>query len=235
MKLAIIGAGESSRLKAEGLKTSKHLIKINGEYLIERIIRIGYENGAGEIVCIINSKEPELKNYLLSSDFGIPLRLIVRDTESSMHSLFELSSFIMDEPFCLATTDAVFLESEFADFIHYSSSNEGTDGILAVTEYIDDEKPLCVSMNRENRILGFSDSREGYSWATGGIYYFSPRIFNEMGNAQKTGMMRLRNYLKLLVSGGYNLEGFPFSKIIDVDHISDIPKAEALITNKKLT
>jgi NDP-sugar pyrophosphorylase family protein len=235
MKLAIIGAGESSRLKAEGLKTSKHLIKINGEHLIERIIRIGYETGAGEIICIINSQEPELKNYLLSSDFGIPLRLIVRDTESSMHSLFELSSFLMDEPFCLATTDTVFPESEFADFIRYSSSREGTDGILAVTGYIDDEKPLCVSMNGENRILGFSDSREGYNWATGGIYYFSPCIFNEMESAQKTGMVRLRNYLKLLVSRGYNLEGFPFSKIIDVDHLSDIPKAEALITDKKLT
>jgi len=45
MDLAIIGAGESSRLKAEGLQVSKHMIKINGEHLIERIIRIGRDNG----------------------------------------------------------------------------------------------------------------------------------------------------------------------------------------------
>lgn len=52
MNLAIIGVGESSRIKAESLTTPKHLIKLDNEYLIERIIRIARENGAQKVICI---------------------------------------------------------------------------------------------------------------------------------------------------------------------------------------
>lgn len=229
MNLAIIGAGESSRIKAEGLKSPKHMIKINNEYLVERIIRIARTNGAKKVFCIINSHEPELKEYFLTSNFGIPLKLIIQDTQSSMHSLFALAPFLMKESFCLATTDSVFLENEFSEFINYSLLRKDIDGILAVTRYIDDEKPLCPAMDDEDTIFKFSDSKEGYNWATGGIYFFSSRIFDEMEFALDTGISRLRNFLRLLVNRSYILKGFSFSKIIDVDHLSDINKAESFI------
>ena len=180
MDLAIIGAGESSRIKAEGLKSPKHMIKINGEYLIERIIRIARSIETQKVFCIINSHEPELKNYLLMNDFGLPVDIIIQDTQSSMHSLFALAPYLM-----------------------------------------------------EDTILKFSDSKEGYNWATGGIYYFSPIIFKEMSYALENGIFRLRNFLRLLVARGHILKGFSFSKIIDVDHVTDIPKAEELIKSEK--
>ena len=234
MNLAIIGAGESSRLRAEGLKIPKHLIKIKGEHLIERTIRIARKNEIQKVYCIINSHEPELQNYLLTNNFGIPLKLIVQDTQSSMHSLFVLSPYLMNESFCLATTDSVFLENEFADFINYSLLHKNVDGTLAVTKFIDDEKPLCVDLDEENTILKFSDSKEGYSWATGGIYYFSPKIFDKMCFALKTKVSRLRNFLRLLIKNDYKLKAFPFSKIIDVDHIQDIQRAQEFISQFKL-
>jgi len=231
MNFAIIAAGESSRLRAEGLKTAKHLIKINGEYLIERIIRIARSNRAKKIFCIINEQEEELKKYLSSNDFGVPINLIIKNTVSSMHSLFALAPFLANEPFCLATTDSVFAETEFTDFINYSSIQKNVDGTLAITRYIDDEKPLCVAMDDEDTILKFSDSKEGYNWATGGLYFLSPKIFDEMQYALDAGIERLRNYLRLLIAHGYLLKGFSFSKIIDVDHVSDIEKAEKFVNS----
>ncbi|PJC57417.1 MAG: nucleoside-diphosphate-sugar pyrophosphorylase [Ignavibacteria bacterium CG_4_9_14_0_2_um_filter_37_13] len=230
MNLAIIGAGESSRLKEEGLNVPKHLITINGEYLIDRIIRIGYENGFQKVYCIINTKEKELQKHLLEENFKIPVELIVKDTESSMHSLFELSPFLLNESFCLATTDSVFLEKEFSDFLKISSKEDAV-GVLAVTQYIDDEKPLCVGFDEQNMILNFSDDKNGYNWVTGGLYYFSPLIFNEMQTALQNDIIRLRNFLRLLIKQNYKLKAFPFSKIIDVDHISDIEKAEDFLVN----
>ncbi|MBI5808780.1 MAG: NTP transferase domain-containing protein [Ignavibacteriales bacterium] len=232
MNLAIIGAGESSRLKAEGLKVSKHMIKINGEYLIERIIRIARENGLEKVFCIINSHEPKLREYLLTNNFGIPINLIIKDTESSMHSLFELSSYLTKEPFVLATTDSVFLENEFTDFINYCISNQDADGTLAVTQFIDDEKPLCVEIDRQNNITMFSNSKDGFRWATGGIYYFNPRIFDQMQKALNSQTVRLRNFLRLLINSGYKLKAFPFSKIVDVDHLNDIKTAEDFLSNQ---
>lgn len=226
MDLAIIGAGESSRLKAEGLKGSEHLIKIDGEYLIERIIRIAICAGVQKVHCIINSHEPELKNFLATKNFGVPLNLTVQDTQSSMHSLFSLAPYLLKEPFCLATIDTVFFKTEFSEFVGYSKMQEDADGVLAVTKIMDNKKPLCVAMDEEDAIYKFSNSKDGYSWATGGIYYFTPRIFDEMDSALKKEISGLRNFLYHLISCGYILKGFSFSKIINIDSTYDIVNAE---------
>lgn len=233
MNLAIIGAGESSRIKAEGLNMPKHLIKIGGEYLIERIIRVAREKGINRVFCIINEQEPELKEYLTSTEFGIPVNVTVKNTESSMHSLFALAPYLKNERFCLATTDTVFDEKEFADFLEYANQQDEAAGVLAVTRYIDDEKPLCIAMDESDRITKFSDKKEGYSWATGGLYIFSEIIFEEMDAALRKKISRLRNFLKMIVAQGYLIKGFAFSKMIDVDHVSDISKAEKFLNDLK--
>ncbi|MCU7518835.1 MAG: NTP transferase domain-containing protein [Ignavibacteria bacterium] len=225
MNLAILAAGESSRLKAEGLKTAKAMISINGETIIERIIRLSVLNGVSSIYCIINEDEPALREFFISGDFQVPVKLVIKTTESSMHSLFSLAPYLSEEPFLLTTCDSVFDASEFSKFV--SSIKEGLDcqGVLAVTQYIDDEKPLCVEMDGEYGITSFSDSRQGYNWATGGIYYFSPGIFEMIKSAHELKISRLRNFLRLLLNNGYKLKGYPFSKIIDIDHMSDIKAA----------
>ncbi|MGD8778715.1 MAG: NTP transferase domain-containing protein [Ignavibacteria bacterium] len=233
MNYAIIAAGESSRFKAEGLRTPKHLIKLKGEYLIERLIRVAYRNKGEKLFCIINENEPELKNYLLNGSFGIPVELVVKNTVSSMHSLFALAPYLMNEPFCLTTTDSVFDENEFTEFINYSIRQDDVAGTLAITGYIDDEKPLCVELDDNGLILNFSDSSEGYNWATGGVYFFSNKIFNEMQYALDTGISRLRNFLRLLIDRGYMMKGYSFSQIIDVDHVADIKKAEDFLKGSK--
>ncbi len=144
-----------------------------------------------------------------------------------MHTLFALAPKLSDGPFCLATVDSVFLENEFREFIHFAKSDKLAHGILAVTDFIHDEKPLRVRLDSDLRILGFCDSH--LKWATGGIYYFSPKIFDEIPLALEMGIQRLRNFLKLLISREYILKAFPFSKIIDIDHKSDIDEAEEFI------
>jgi len=227
MNLAILAAGESSRLKAEGLKIPKPMVSIKGETIVERIIRLGVSNGVSSIYCIINEEEMALRDFFISGDFQVPVKLIIRTTESSMHSLFALAPYLTDEPFLLTTCDSVFDELEFSNFVSYLRENSNiSEGVLAVTQYIDDEKPLCVEMDAEMTITSFSDTQKGYNWATGGIYYFSPGIFKMIKTAHELNISRLRNFLRLLLRNGYKLKGYPFSKIIDVDHLKDIKTAE---------
>lgn len=86
------------------------------------------------------------------------------------------------------------------------------------------------SILKDGTILKFSNTKEDYSWLTCGIYYFQPRIFSENQYALETGTSRLRKFFILLIASGYTLKGFPFPKIIDVDHLNDIEKAEELLT-----
>ncbi len=233
MNLAIIGSNNSSGLKTKGLKSSKSMMKIMGEYPVERIIRIGRSNGIKKIFCLIDPHEYEYKHYLSTIDFGIPLKLFIQSTENSLHSLFVLAPFLMKEPFFLVNMDTVFNENEFKEFVTFSLLQEDADGTLAITRYYDNEKPLCVAMDDKDIIIKFSDSKEGYSWKTGGIYYFLPNVFNEMGYALQAGISNLSKSLQLLITRGYILKGFSFSKIINVEKTADLVKAENLISHAK--
>ena len=125
--------------------------------------------------------------------------------------------------------DTIFREKEFKNFIYESESHKEYDGIIAITDFIDDEKPLCVEIDKDSRILKFEDSAVNLKYATGGLYYFSTNIFNEMQSVIEKGMMRLRNFLKILVEKKYNIHAYRFSKMIDVDHYKDIVTAEEFL------
>jgi len=229
MNAAIIAAGEGSRLKSEGIEISKPLIKVGGVPMIERLIRCAIRSKVRSISVIINEEMADVREFCEHLPLPIPLNLLVRSTPSSMHSLFALAPYLDDRPFYLMTVDTVFLEDEFDKYLAFAKSQSDSAGILAVTSFIDDEKPLCVRMDRQHRIREFSDIKEGYEFATGGIYYFSPKVFDLIPECLSSGTVRLRNFLRSLIAHGYTLHGYPFSKIIDIDHASDIAVAEEFL------
>ena len=62
-----------------------------------------------------------------------------------MHSMWELGRWLDDGPFVLTTVDTIFREEEFSAFVQTFISLLETgeaDGLMGVTDYIDDEKPL---------------------------------------------------------------------------------------------
>ena len=231
MHFAVIAAGEGSRLKAESVNVPKPLVKINNIPLIERLFSIAIKNGAESISCITNEEFHEVHKYLSDRKFEIPFNLIIKSTPSSLHSFYALKPFLENKPFCLTTVDTVFKEEEFSNFIREAELHSEYDGLLAITDFIDDEKPLCVELNEKYKIIKFKDSAENLKYATGGLYYFSSNILDEMDEAINNGMMRLRNFLKLLVEKNYYLNAYKFSKIIDVDHLSDIKMAEEFLNS----
>ena len=231
MKAGIIAAGEGSRLKSEGITVPKPLVEVNGVPLIERLLRSFIRSGISEVVCIINEESREVKRFVEERDLNIPVRFVVQSTPSSMHSLFALAPHLIDGRFLLSTVDPVFDDTEFSRFLEYAQQRKNADGVLAVTSFIDDENPLYVQLDASRRIRGFSKS-DRMKWVTGGLYFFSPGIFKEVKNVLNQRIERLRNFLAYLVQHGYVLEGFAFSKIVDVDHVQDIQTAESLLRGR---
>jgi NDP-sugar pyrophosphorylase family protein len=232
MNYAIIAAGEGQRLKEEGIPASKPLIKVNGVPLIERLINIFIRNGASSISCIINRESTDLLEYLNSLEIPVPFNLVVKSTPSSLHSLYELRIFLSGTPFMLMTTDSIFLERDFQKYLS-AIKQQTNDGVMAVTNFIDDEKPLYVELDEHNMIKQFSDEKTSSNCVTGGIYYFNKNIFPAAENILNSNVYRLRNLLKYLVKDGFNLSAFTFPKMIDVDHVTDIPKAEELLREEE--
>ena len=146
MKYAIIAAGEGSRLAQEGVQAPKPLVKVGGEHLIDRLIRVFMANGASEICVICNEQMTEVAEHLqkIVDEKQVPLKFMVKSTPSSMHSAWELSQWLNDEPFVLTTVDTIFDEEDFQAYVALFNTLAKAgqiDGLMGVTDYIDDEKP----------------------------------------------------------------------------------------------
>ena len=242
MKYAIIAAGEGQRLNKEGVDAPKPLVKIKGEHLIDRLIRIFADNDADDICVICNAAMPEVVSHLEEvSRKGlkgrqVPLRYVARQTPSSMHSLDVLRPLIGREPFVLTTVDTVFREEEFARYVKdFKRVVADGGGLMGVTDFVDDEKPLYVACEGEagmSAITGFFDEPSGCHYVSAGIYGLPPVAFDTLTACVARGEHRMRNFQRALVADGVALKAWPFTHVFDIDHASDIAKAEVFLNNE---
>jgi conserved domain protein len=240
MKFAIIAAGDGSRLAQEGVTEPKPLVKVREERLIDRLIRIFMGNNATEIVVICNEQMSDVASHLkMIQDKGlnglpVPLRFVVKSTPSSMHSFYELRNFLRDDPFILTTVDTIFDESEFHDYVlsFQDKIALGTDALMGVTDYIDDEKPLYVGVDNVMRINGYYDTPQADShFISAGIYGLTAPSLNILEACIEKGESRMRNFQRALVAAGLQIEAYPLTKVFDIDHIDDIRKADEGLNN----
>ena len=233
MNYAIIAAGEGSRLAQEGVAKPKPLVDICGEPMIGRLINLFCRCNAESISIIVNEQMTEVREYIERLSLDIPLNLVVKTTPSSMHSFFELSRVIPKGRFCLTTVDTIFREQDFRPYIEAMEADERYDGMMAVTDYIDDEKPLYVQTDDDLNITAFRDERyDGAKYISGGIYALNEKAIDVLADCMERGVARMRNFQRALVDAGLRLKAYPMGKILDVDHAGDIEKAENFINSK---
>lgn len=229
MNYAIIAAGEGSRLAQEGVALPKPLVKLNGVAMIQRLIDIFAKNNAESISIIVNEEMKQVQEYVKQIKLDVPLNIIVKSTPSSMHSFFELRSFLREGKFCLTTVDTIFKEADFTRYIQAFIADDEIDGMMAVTDFIDDEKPLYVGVDDTMRITGFLDKSDSCKYISGGIYGLSSKAIETLEACLSSGQSRMRNFQRQLIADGLFIKAYPLPKIVDVDHAGDIEKAEAFL------
>ena len=233
MKYAIIAAGEGSRLAAEGITDPKPLIAINGEMMIDRLIRIFMHNDADEIVVICNSQATRVARHLEDLQRNgldgcrVPLRFISASTPSSMHSFAALSPMLSGSRFILTTVDTIFREDEFAAFV--GKFKKSPHPVFPVTTYSDDERPLWVTVDENLRITGFHDAPCHSPYVSAGIYGLLPDALLTLEGCLSRHESRMRNFQRALIADGHAITAFPMSVVFDVDHVSDIQKASSFL------
>lgn len=245
MRYAIIAAGEGSRLANEGVAKPKPLVEIKGECLIDRLLRIFMANGASEIVVI--TREPQsdddpmmdVRQHLEAvrqrglNGVAIPLRHIEKATPSSMHSFHELMPYLEGEPFVMTTVDTIFREDEFETYVR-TFRNMDCDGLMGVTDYIDDEKPLYVATDDSMAITAFLDRDPDKTcrYISGGIYGLKPQALHTLDRCMREGQSRMRNFQRGLIADGLRLQAHAFGKVFDIDHAEDIKKAAVFLKER---
>ena len=232
MNYAIIAAGEGSRLAQEGVKKPKPLVDLCGEPMIGRLINIFVRCNAESVSVIVNKEMTEVKAYLdsLKETLPVPLNIVVKSTPSSMHSFYELTQVMKTGKFCLTTVDTIFKEADFAKYITAFEADTSHDGMMAVTPFIEDEKPLYVDVDESFEIKAFKDSwYENAKYISGGIYALTDKSWTVLEECISSGVARMRNFQRALITAGLKLKAYPIEKILDVDHASDIEMAQQFI------
>lgn len=236
MNYAIIAAGEGSRLAQEGVSRPKPLVELNGTPMIKRLINIFMRCNATSLSVIVNEQMTEVRQYLEGLSLPVPFNLVVKSTPSSMHSFYEVSRRFRDfedGKFCLTTVDTIFREEEFRAYIEAFSHDKKADGYMAVTSFIDDEKPLYIDVDSRLHITSFRDKPwDTVKFISGGVYGLTTPALDVLDRCIVEGVSRMRNYQRALVEAGLDLKAYAFEKIVDVDHADDIAMAEAFINTK---
>jgi hypothetical protein len=124
----------------------------------------------------------------------------------------------------------VFHEQEFSSYISAFEKDADTDALMAVTSFIDDESPLFVATDDALRVTGFYDANyAGAPFVSGGIYCFGSRVKQVVEKAMALNISRMRNFQRMLIEEGLKVSAFPFSKIVDIDHVKDIETARLFL------
>ncbi|HVP39384.1 MAG TPA: NTP transferase domain-containing protein [Candidatus Saccharimonadales bacterium] len=225
MKAGILAAGEGSRLQGTGPPVLKPLLEIRGKSLIYRTIENLAEAGAEDIQVIVNEDSVEVRDRVLALPLPVPVRFVVRSTPSSMHSLLVLRPYFGDQAALVSMVDSILPPGALAGLARRARSRRRSDGTLALTSFVDDEKPVCVRMAGD-RITELGTRLPGARWVTAGIYYFTPRVWPELDRAEALGLSKMRNFLGHLVETGFRLHGHRLPKTVDVDRPHDVRAAE---------
>ena len=234
MNFAIIAAGEGSRLVQEGISSPKPLVRLDGKPMIGRLIDIFTDCNAESISIIVNEQMTEVRDYLLERQktSSVPMQITVKSTPSSMHSFFEVSRiFPAGSNFFLTTVDTVFRPDEFSRYARaFEQAGDDIDGYMAVTPFIDDEKPLYIDVDNDMTITAFTDSpTETTRFISGGIYGLTTPALDVLQQCMDHGVSRMRNNQRAHDAAGLKLKAYPFPKIVDVDHAADIATAQTFL------
>ena len=225
---AIIAAGKGERLRKDSEDIPKPLVRIGGETLLARQARALMRVGAREVVAIVNS---ETAGIIARERIELParLRLMVRDTSSSMESLLTLGEMLAPGNFLLATVDAIIGDAELEKFIDEAralitkSDVRGFDGVLGVVRWRGDKRPLFAKIAVDRRIVALGSDETGM--VTAGVYFLPTTIFAFADNARRAQLSALRRFLSMLIDNGVRLGAVELADAIDVDEAADLAAA----------
>jgi choline kinase len=230
---AIIAAGRGERLRVStGDDLPKPLVKLGGEAMLSRQARALLDAGASSVVAVINSETARVAKEI-SLQTPTALRLVVRDTANSMETMLALGEVLEPGWFIASTVDAVIPQIELVRFVNESRGKieacreKNLAGVLAVTRWRGEAKPLFADVTSNGLILGLGNRQT--SMVTAGLYFLSTRVFDFAADARGAGLDALRRFLALLIERGMRMDAIEIDGSIDVDEASDLDAARRAI------
>lgn len=227
MKAAgIIAAGEGSRLRAAG--EIKPLIQVAGRPLASWVVSGLQSAGVDQLTLLHNSRGRLIRESLKALHADLSWTFLQADTSSSWES-FRLVCRTLSArnlSFLISTSDSLIAPEAVAEFARKMEASGASAG-LALTTFVDDEKPLWAEL-KSGFVTNLGDSARKDA-VTCGLYYMTSAVVEQMEPASQ--FSSLRSYLGSLVSK-FKVASLVVPKSIDVDRPEDLAAAESFLISR---
>ncbi len=225
----IIAAGHGERFKKAFPNIPKPLIEVAGRALLLRTVDEFKRAGIKKITIIFRKDITRPCTKLLKDEFkDINFEIISKDTKSSCESLISLfEKTDNNDKLLITTVDSIFKNGALKKFLTKANRLAVKEAIfLGVTSFIDDEKPLYVSIDSEDKITAIG--KETTNKVTCGVYLMPSRLIKGEDHKEFSA---LRKFLAHLHSKKVPFYSIDLGQVIDVDRPEDLQFAEKVLTN----
>lgn len=228
MEAIILAGGEGRRLRDDGIAVPKAMVAVGGQPLLLRLRDTLAGLGFDAITALVRRGALDAADRDRWS--AIPgFRIVVCETASSLHTLAQGLEATGPGPTFCAMVDTVMREADWRRLVATSARHldDGADASVAVTPFVDDERPLFVWRRKDGSVERFAEQPGVPVLVTGGVYALSSRVRSLVPRVLGLGTARLRGFLAWLVEHGYRVETTEIAHIVDLDRGRDLALAEA--------
>jgi choline kinase len=209
MKLIIIAAGKSSRLRTVTEGSPKTLLKVNGKTILDQIIENSCFAGINHFVVITGYRHEYLENYIKSCDLGVKVDLVYNPDWDKANgiSVFAGKPLIPNgKSFMISMSDHIYnvdLFSKIAqsEFGRYSAL-VGLDFKVNDVYDIDDAMKVSVSENKRTKIISMGKSLKVFNAIDCGVFKCKYQFFDALEKAIKKGDCGLSDGCNVLINEG---------------------------------
>ena len=228
----ILAGGEGSRLAADGIKTPKALVEVGGQPQIARLVDTMTRLGVGGITCMVREGLPPIAT-VLGKRGKVPVESVTCLTPSSLHTLVAGLEATPPGPVFCSMVDTVMPWRDWQRAYEAAERHltSGADAVLVVTPPSDDDRPLYVELDQQQRVRAIGDERQAL--VTGGVYGFSAKARELAKEVLAQGLERMRAFLGVLVDRGRPVFAVTVPRVIDLDRARDLADANAWLAQPK--
>ncbi|MBI5630358.1 MAG: NTP transferase domain-containing protein [Elusimicrobia bacterium] len=225
----VIAAGDGLRLQGAIGATVKPMAPVAGVPLVHWVVRSLRGAGIESFTVILNSRGNAARESLVREFPAVSWTFLVQDTASSWESFRLVAQALSQKAdiFLMSTVDALMPPQEAERFAREAATSPAPAG-LALTSFMDDEKPLWAELGENGLVSALGPSCRSRSRATAGLYFLTKAVADAMPAAERHS--KLRDYWQSLLDSKTPVAGIALGKTLDVDRPRDLAAAERFAT-----
>lgn len=174
MQAIILAAGMGKRLGELTQNNTKCMVEVNGEPLIDRLLRQICNYSLSKVVIVVGYEGDKLISHLGNQYNGVPIVYVtnpVFDKTNNIYSLFLAKEYLISEDSILIESDLIFEESIFERILNHPSST-----LAAVAKYESWMDGTVVTLDENDDIVNLIP-RKAFDYNDRHNYYKTVNIY----------------------------------------------------------